>query len=463
MNGALARLARLAFVALLPLPGTPPPTAPPLRAGAAVIECAALTSYDFSALPEAPTRILSATLQPASEGFSEYCSVKGYVAPQVQFEIRLPTRDWNGKYFQAGCGGFCGSIPIGACDEALRRGYAVAAENSGHVGGITDALWALDSPALEIDWGFRSVHVVAVAAKAVIARFYGQPARFAYFQGCSTGGRQGLMEAQRFPDDFDGIIAGAPANRQNFLAPLAQAYLERVNRDATRRVILGTEKLPLISAAVYAACDGLDGLVDGQIDDPRQCPFNPEVLRCPDGLPGATCLSSAQVEVLHRFYDSPRDSRGNALYPGGLPRGSEVGWGLGNLVIGTDERLSGAGTFANQVLKYLAFRKDPPPDYDLYQFDFDTDPPRLREMAQVYNADDPNLAAFRGRGGRLILWHGWADPLITPYGTTAPSPTTRTLFARWEGVKPPAAGSGCSYSRGFTIVAAALAPTVWTG
>ncbi len=193
----------------------------PAQASQPVMACADLVGQALAGLRGAPTSVTSATVVPASGTTPEYCDVKGYVASQIQFEVRLPTGTWNGRYFQTGCGGFCGYVPISSCATALDRNFAVAAENSGHVG--SDALWAYNNRRLEIDWGYRSPHVVSIAAKALIHRFYGETPRYSYFQGCSTGGRQALMEAQRFPHDFDGIIGGDPANRQNYLAPLAKA------------------------------------------------------------------------------------------------------------------------------------------------------------------------------------------------------------------------------------------------
>jgi hypothetical protein len=377
-----------------------------------VMACTALAGQDFAAVPGAPTSITGAAVVPASGGTPEYCRVTGYVAPQIQFELRLPTTTWNGRYFQTGCGGFCGVIPIAGCAQALDADFAVAAENSGHVGG--DALWAYDDRPLEIDWGYRSPHVVSIAAKAVIARFYGRGPAYSYFQGCSTGGRQALMEAQRFPHDFDGIIAGDPANRQNYLAPIAQGWVERANRDANGHLILTSDKLPLLNRAVLSDCDGLDGHADGVLDDPRACAFDPGSLECAPGQAPAECLTPAQVAVVRKIYAGPTDRHGRSLFPG-LPRGSELGWA--GIDIGSDTSLSGAGNFALQVLRYLAFKRDPGPSYQLTDFDFDRDPPKLRYMARIFNSDDPDMRAFRNAGGKLILYHGFADPLITPYST----------------------------------------------
>lgn len=391
--------------------GSPVTGSPVVQATLPVTSCSALAGADLAGLKDAPTSISGARVVAAASGTPEYCSITGYVAPQIQFEVRLPTQTWNGRYYQAGCGGFCGSIPISSCTGALNANFAVAAENSGHVG--SDALWAYNDTELQNDWAYRSPHVVSIAAKALIELFYGQPAAFSYFQGCSTGGRQALMEAQRYPDDFDGIIAGDPANRQNYL-PVAQGWVEVVNRDRQGHLILTNDKLPILNAAVLAKCDTLDGHADGVLDDPRQCHFDPRTVECRANQDPQTCLSAEQVGVAQKFYDGPRTKNGTSLFPG-LPVGSELGWA--GIDIGTDTSLSGAGNFAQNVLRYLAFPKDPGPSYQLSDFDFNHDVPKLKKMAKVYNSDDPDMRTFRNAGGKLILYHGFADPLITPYST----------------------------------------------
>jgi Tannase and feruloyl esterase len=399
---------------------------PAPTAGTPVRECESLGSESLATLQDAPTSITSAVVVPAAEDVPEYCRITGYVLPQIQFEVRLPTQNWNGKYFQAGCGGFCGTIPIAGCAEALSRNYAVAAENSGHVGSIFDGLWGYDSGdrtnpysrQLEIDWGYRSPHVVSIAAKALVQLYYGAPPKYSYFQGCSTGGRQALMEAQRFPNDFDGIIAGAPAMRQNYLAPVAQSYLERSNGDENGNAIFTPDRIPVLHEAVMAACDTIDGRADGVLDDPRKCEFDPGSVQCVTGADTADCLTAAEVEVVRKFYGGARNSAGELLFPG-LPKGSELGWASGQGSLGVGQELSGSGKYALNVLRYLAFKHDPGPSYMLDDFDYDTDIPKLAYMARIYNSDNPDMRRFRNGGGKLIMYHGWADPLITAYSTTS--------------------------------------------
>ena len=419
---AVAALVVAAGIVALPSSGAggAPPHAARTRNPAAAssgavlptMSCADLASHDLTGLRDAPTSITATTPVAATGSTPAYCDVTGYVAPQIQFEVRLPLTTWNGRYYQTGCGGFCGVVPISSCGQALDRNFAVGAENTGHVG--TDGLWAYHNRPAEIDWGYRSPHVVSIAAKALIKVFYGKSPAYSYFQGCSTGGRQALSEAQRFPHDFDGIIAGDPANRQNYLAPIAQGWVEPVNRDRRGNLILPKDKLPLLHDAVLSKCDALDGREDGVLDNPSRCTFDPGSLRCRRGEERSGCLTSAQVRVVRDFYSGPRNSHGRILMRG-LPLGSELGWGIYD--IGTDTSLSGAGNFATQVLRYLAFRRDPGPSYQISDFSLDHDIRKLHYMARIYNADNPDLRRFRAGGGRLILYHGFADPLISPYST----------------------------------------------
>lgn len=406
LAGALLTVLALVAFAVPAAAGSPPAGGSPSQ------RCAELVGSTVRAAGDRAV-IESATLVPAAGEQSAFCDAKGIVG-NIRFQMQFPTEGWNNNYFQTGCGGFCGSVPIDSCGEALSRGYAVAAEDSGHQGG-SDGSWALNNRRAEIDFGYRSPHVVAVAAKKFITDFYGRPPIYSYFQGCSTGGRQALSEAQRYPDDFDGIVAGAPALYQNYLAPLSQGYLETVNRDAAGKVILPAGKAPVVGAAVLRACDAEDGRTDGVVGDPDTCDFDPASLLCPGDVDGPDCLTSAQVDVVRAFYAPPVDDRGRQLYPGGLVVGSENGWP--GWSIGTDTAFSGGGTFAEQVLRYLAFPNDPGASYSLYDFDPTRDAPRLNAMARIYNADDVTLRRFERHGGKLLVWHGWADPLITPAGT----------------------------------------------
>lgn len=278
--------------------------------------------------------LLSATPVPAREdGLPAHCRVLGYVRPAINFEVRLPVAGWNGKFYMVGCGGFCGQVLserpnfTNAMNYGLRRGYAAATTDAGHWGSsATDARFAWNNRLAEIDWGTRSIPEVTRVSRALVAAYYRRRAERSYFAGCSTGGRQGLMEAQRYPDDFDGIIAGSPALDETQLAGTFLAWTGRANMDAEGRRILDPAKVPLISRAVSAACDPADGLRDGLVSNPRACRFDPAVLQCREGSDPAQCLSGAEVGVLRAWYQGPRDSAGRQLYPGGIPLGSEPYW-----------------------------------------------------------------------------------------------------------------------------------------
>ncbi len=355
----------------------------------------------------------------ASPDLPEYCRVVGTLSTAINYEVRLPTTTWNGKFYMTGCGGFCGDVNADACNAALARGYAIAATDGGHSGSALDGSWGLDNRQAEIDWASRAVHLVAGNTKRLIRSYYGEAPAYSYFSGCSGGGREALMSAQTHPNDFDGIIAGAPANYQAYLAGVSQTWIEQAQFDDAGNRIFGTDKLGLIGAAVYDACDGIDGLVDGQIDDPRNCDVGAVLasLACDPGADGPDCLTAEEAGAVAKIYDSPRNSAGDVLYPGGLPAGSEELWFF--ISVGFGDNLSIGGSFAQEYHRYLAYTRDPGEKFSLFDFDFDTDVKKLNPMARIYNATSPNLGGFKANGGKLLLYHGYADQLITPYGTIA--------------------------------------------
>lgn len=375
-------------------------------------------------LPGAATHVTEATVVAATGTDPEYCGVRGYVEPAVRFELRLPTKTYAGRYLQYGCGGFCGVItPPAFADCGLPHGadVAVAATDDGHVGRtpfiVDDGSWGANDQAARDDFEFRASHVVSRAAKAIIKAFYGAPPKKSYFTGCSDGGREGLQLAQRYPGDFDGIVAGAPANYWSPLLGVFQTWLARANTGADGRPILTAAKLPALHDAVLAACDRLDGLPDGQLDDPRTCHFDPATLTCPAGTDTADCLTPAQVGAARKIYSPPVDERGTLLYPGGEQPGSELAWA--GWIIGVPE--TGGAAFARNLadnyLRYLGYPIGAPAStVDSFAFtrrEFD----RLTPVGVRYNAMSLDLTEFRRRGGKLVLWHGWADQAIPPTGT----------------------------------------------
>jgi feruloyl esterase len=375
-------------------------------------DCAALLRQSFADLPDAATTLTGAVAVPASADLPAHCQVRGVIAPQVRFEVRLPD-DWNGKFLHQGCGGLCGEVLPATCDDALARRYAVAVTDMGHEGKPWQAKWAHDNLPAEIDFAYRATHVVTVAAKALIAALYGRPQRHSYFRGCSTGGRQGLVSAQRFPADFDGIIAGAPVVDETGVAALHLMWSGQANLGADGQPLLTAAHVALLHEAVLAACDARDGRRDRILDDPRRCDFDPAALGCATGQATTSCLTTAQQAAARRLYDGARNARGASIFAGGLSRGSEHEW-VPNFVGADGPAVFVPGGPIADLYRYLIFMPDPGPDAAMTTFDFDRDPPRLALMETLYSARNPDLHAFRARGGKLLLYHGWDDIEIPP-------------------------------------------------
>ena len=358
----------------------------------------------FAQIFEAHTSILSATILPAHRDIPETCRVEGVVAPTVGILLYLPTEHWNGKFMMVGCGGACGAFLPFRVEPPLVRGYAVVTTDMGHKGGPGDFAFAYQNLLGAVDFGWRATHVAAVAAKEIIPAFYTRPASRNYFMGCSTGGRQGLMEAQQFPTDFEGIIAGAPPLDEIGDSVYHLNWIERANVGADGQPILAPSKLPLIHAAVLAACDAEDGLKDGVLQDPRRCGWDPGALACRAGADPSTCLSAAEVAVVRKVYSGAVNSKGEALYYG-MPRGSEDQWPM-LLETGTPP---GAGMIGESVMRYAAYFDFPGAKYSIMDFDYDRDPPRLEMMNRLYNVLNPDLRKLKAAGGKLISFHGWND------------------------------------------------------
>jgi pimeloyl-ACP methyl ester carboxylesterase len=378
--------------------------------------CAGLAG-DF-AIPGATTHVTAVEVVAATADDPEYCHVTGFVEPAVRFELKLPTSTFTGRYLQYGCGGFCGEITPSAFPDCGKPGvgdFAIASTDDGHVGKdpipVLDGSWAANNQAARADFWFRAPHVVSLAAKRIIAAFYGAPPRHSYFNGCSNGGREGLLLAQRYPNDFDGIVAGAPAG---YFDPLLvfQAWIWRSNLAADGTPIITSDKLPVLHSAVMAACDKLDGLVDGQLDEPRLCTFDPVALQCPAG---PSCLTPAQVTAVRKMYAGPSDSAGRRLYPGAEMRGSELAWN--EWILPFPGVGSPAQMLADNYLKYLGYPVGTPhSSVDAFRF---TVPEFNRLTLEGYkgNAMSLDLARFRQAGGKLLIWHGWADEAIPPGST----------------------------------------------
>lgn len=380
---------------------------------APLVECAALAGQDFSRVSEAPARIQSAAVEPPTAQRAEFCLVKGYVAPSIQFELRLPTKTWTGRYLQGGCGGNCGVIVnfvAPRCDgaAAYAGAFALGFENSGHVGG--DGVWALGGPQVREDFAFRAAHEFAAAAKAIITSYYGQPPAFSYFQGCSDGGREAMVETQRYPSDFNGVVAGSPAFA---IAEAMERFIweARWGRDDKGALVIDVSAAQLLHDAVLKACDALDGVRDGQIDDPRRCHFDPGTLVCRHNQSPPQCLSASQAEVAQKFYSGPVDDGGRHLFYGGEPYGSELSW------MERYALAAAGGAMFDDAVKNMMFQGTLDPDASVKTWRFDL--PTFRELSRrgaIYDASSPDLRAFRDAGGKLILWQGFADPAAGAFG-----------------------------------------------
>jgi Tannase and feruloyl esterase len=393
--------------------------APQVLAAPAHIACASLTAMK---LPD--TTITSAeevtggTLTPRGSKLTDlpaFCRVVAVTQPAVKFEVWLPLDTWNGKFQGVGNGANAGAISYAAMVTALKRGYATASTDTGHqTENARDGEWAVGHPELVVDFGYRAIHVTAENGKKIVDKFYSAPAKHSYFVACSTGGRQALMEAQRFPEDYDGIIAGAPAaNWSRFQTGGHMWVANALNKDPESYVPVA--KLKTLGDVVNAACDKLDGIGDGIIADPRKCTFDAKMLQCPGGKDDAACLTPKQVKAVNDVWSGSHTSRGELIYPGYM-RGAEASPGGWNAYMSGTGPLSGNHwEQASNVLKYLIFEN---PNWDYRSFDVEKDAAFAeKKLGKTLDAFDPDLTRFRNHGGRLLLYHGWNDPSISPLNT----------------------------------------------
>lgn len=378
---------------------------PPAGSSPAGVSCEALLGLSLTdGMLTSATTITAPFQTPASSGSAlitvsapfPFCKVTATLTPtadsSIVMELWMPSpANWNGKFLGVGNGALTGAIWHTSMVRPLQNGYAVANSDLGHP--ISTANWALGHPEKVIDYAYRGDHVTAVASKAIVNAFYGLGPKRSYFHGCSNGGHQALMEAQRYPDDYDAIIAGAPWNqwvRQNVEFISRAIALEQLN----------PSKRQLITDAVIAQCGGRDGglLSDGYLNEPQQCHFKPESLLC-SGADAPTCLTASEVLAVQRVYDGPRRSdTGERLFPG-FERGSEFGW-------------VGFGAFINNLWQNMIVEE---PTWDFHTFDFAGGVDFFdNKLARIINSTDPDLSAFRARGGKLLMWHGWTDTTLEP-------------------------------------------------
>ena len=372
--------------------------------------CDALAGLDWTSLGDAKPKIETAQTVDPSGDLPGYCRIAGTIDSAIGFELRLPTKDWNGRFLMQGCGGLCGAIEMHRTDDALIRGYAVAHTDMGHQGPQTvGATWAYNNRQTEIDFAYRATHLTTEAAKQIVAAHYGNPSGYSYFRGCSTGGRQAMVSAQKYPDDFDGIIAGAPVNSDSSLLNIY--WSAEANRKSDNSVYLDGKALQLLTDGALKSCDKRDGLEDGVINKPLSCPFTPNKIIC-DQIQSDDCLSVEQVGAAIRLYDGAKTSRGEKYYSRGMIPGAESGMTF--TLAGTETMPPMFRSVMKSNMQYLAFETDPPLTDQPIPFDFDTDPQKMTFMNELMGGTNPNLSGLQQTGGKLLLYHGWNDESLHP-------------------------------------------------
>jgi feruloyl esterase len=367
---------------------------------------------------------ITAAQMPASASAPLHCRVTGLLSPEIAFEVSLPAK-WNGRFYMIGNGGHAGEAMddpgrVAQRNQALQLGFAFAQTNTGHdARKEPGASFVMSNPQKAIDYAYRAVHLTARTTQDITKQYYGKPISRAYWNSCSNGGRQGMMEAERFPDDFDGIVANAPWVDQTGFTIGAMW-----NQKALSAAPVTPAKLALVGEKVMAKCDAIDGLKDGLIDDPRKCNFDParDVPACSAGADGPNCLTPAQADAIAKVYSGPM-SNGKQFFPGYMP-GSEAvmpglfGGGAGsgwmNVIVAAQPDAKPADfNLAEGTMRYLV-HKPPQPDYDYKTFDFDHDIHTLDEWSKLADAKNPDLAKFHKHGGKLIMTYGWADSILQP-------------------------------------------------
>jgi feruloyl esterase len=408
-------------VGMLGLLALTPTLAAAAASGADATACTKLTTVrTFKDTTITAARMIRADANSKTPAF---CEVTGVITPvrgsHITVVYRLP-ESWNGKLVGLGGGGWAGNLTLDrsgartyAAASNLAMGYATAQTDGGHPSTqIWDTSWSANVESFK-DFSYRAVHLMTTVGKAVVAQYYGKPQKRAYFQGCSTGGRQGLMEVQRFPNDYDGVVSGAPV--YSFLTQTSA--LVRNEAFGQPGAALTASQVTRLHDAVLAACDAQDGLKDGIVTDPRACSFDPATLQCPQEAATPDCLTAPEVAAVRAVYAGLKTTDGRtASYP--LSRGGEAGWARFVVLTPVNDASAGIGDVGNGLggLRTALFGN---PDYDLRAFDPERDLQKLRnsEFAGWYEAKDPNIAPFVAHGARLLLWHGFDDPGPSASGT----------------------------------------------
>lgn len=418
---------RLTFASILIVSGILAFGAPPTRSFAVPLSCEELAKLVLSnatitsaAIVEAGAFTPPADLPAYLAGdaglykkLQAFCRVRITDKPttdsDIKIEVWLPASGWNGKFRGQGNGGFAGMIDYGNLALAIFQGYATAGTDTGHGADGGDARWALGHPEKIVDFGHRAIHEMTVLGKTIAKGFYGDAPKHAYFSAISNGGRQALMEAQRYPEDYDGIVAGAPANYWTHL--MASALWDEQATTGDPASYIPASKVPAIAKAVVAACDADDGVKDGIVDDPRKCYFDPATITC-KGADADFCLTAPQVTALKKLYAGAHDSKGKTIFPGFVPGGEEgdCGWPL--WITGPDPADALLFEFGNGYFANMVYDK---PDWDYKKATLDEAVKASDEkFANVLNAVQADMKAFKARGGKLIIYQGWSDAAISP-------------------------------------------------
>lgn len=430
------------LLALASTIGSPRASVTPQQSGAPrgtdAQQCEALLQTDFGKLPDAPTRVISARLVDvpavppnapptapaallAASPIKQYCQVLGYVAPQNKFELRLPpAQHWNGRFHLTPCAGFCGAVSGGACNLTLARGYASITGNGGHDSPVGfDGVWAANSPNLQEDFAWRHNHVITVAGKAITSSFYGRPIARSYMSGCSKGGHGVLMEAQRFPDDFDGLLPSAPVYDLTGRV-IAAAWLAQAVNAEGKGSVLNDEAAKTVHASILQRCGAQAGVDEGVVSDPASCDWKPEMIACPAAAPPSGCLTQRQVDAVKKMMAPVVDSKAQVLYKSSDIPGTATEWGFWYYQRpGPSTGASNANyTIHDQFMRFMA---DPTvrTGVDPLTFDFDKGPGTLTRARALYDATSFALRAFKARGGKMLMWHGLSDAAITASSSTA--------------------------------------------
>lgn len=404
-----------------------PAEAATLPAVKPVSACANVANVDLTNLDGAPARIDAAEEVAGASGKIGYCKITGYIASNVRFEVRLPLDGWTQRFLMVGCGGYCGFVGVDN-DSVVKQSEGCAALNAGTMATAAtdlgheksasffpDGVWAQGNPVAIVDFAYAGMHKTTLLAKALIKAYYGQGPKYSYYSGCSDGGREGLHEVQRFPEDFDGVVVGAPVIDEVATNTFYHAWGVRTNSQPDGSPILTANKMPALIAAVIKACGDAQGL----IVDPRACKFDLSTITCKSGADDDSCLSPAQADVVRKLWSGPIDAEGNHLSAGDMPVGSEAAW-AGTMVpkeVGQKMTLANVGDYqwSFDFPNYMAQFGSPSGitnqtmKFDKASFE------QLTALSALYDPTNPDLSAFAKHGGKLIIWQGWSDSGVSPY------------------------------------------------